>query len=129
PTLLHLLGYEDQQTTQMAGSPLRATTPYDGDTADVVRELQGIDKVNKVSRDLTPRFVILLEVVQLLVYALAAFGIRRWWPRLWELVGRRRLLGAAKYLGLASACVLPATFLANLVPWWGTGHPRIGLLA
>lgn len=128
PTLLTLLGHDDERTTQMTGSPLRATTPYDGSTADVVRELQGIDKANKVSRDLTPGFVVLLELVQAVLFVLAAVGLRRWWPWLWHRVGRRRILVTAKYLGLVAAAVLPATFLANLVPWWNAGLPKLALL-
>ncbi|MBO0828315.1 MAG: efflux RND transporter permease subunit [Streptosporangiales bacterium] len=125
PTLLQLLGHGHAQTSAMVGTPLRAGDRYDSDVADVVDRLRGIDYANKVTRDLTPAFNIVLEVGQLVIYIVAAIGLRRRWS---TPVQRRRVLRVVQVTALAGASVPAASFLANLVPWWYTGHPLPALI-
>lgn len=127
PTLLQLLGHGGEQTSRMSGSPMRATTSYGADTttADVVETLRGVDRANKVSRDLTPAFIVVLEVGQLVIYLIAAVGLRRRWSTPGQ---RSRVLRVVRIAALVGASVLPATFLANLVPWWRVDHPLLALI-
>lgn len=125
PTLLHLLGDGDSGTPEMIGTPLRTGDRYDGGVADVVDRLRGIDYANKVTRDLTPAFNIVLEVGQLVIYVVAAIGLRRRWSTPGQ---RRRVLRVVQVTALAGASVPAASFLANLIPWWYAGHPLPALI-
>lgn len=125
PTLLQLLGHGRARTPEMIGTPLRAGDPYDGDVADVVGRLRGIDHANKVTRDLTPAFNIVLEVGQLVIYIVAAVGLRRRWSTPGK---RRQVLRIVQVTALVGASVPAASFLANLVPWWYAGHPLPALI-
>lgn len=127
PTLLEMLGHGSAKTGQMVGAPMRATAPYGPDTttADVVETLSGVDRANKVSRDLTPAFIAVLEVGQLVIYLIAAIGLRRRWSTPGQ---RKRVLQVVRTSALVGASVLPATFLANLVPWSRVDHPLPALI-
>jgi hypothetical protein len=119
-------------TTTMLGTvglPIPADTlgtPWQSGAAqapDVATNLSDQDVAAQTVRWLLPRFFIGLVLTQVLFYGAAALALRRRWGA----TGRRRVLAATRLAALACAAVPVSTYLANLVPWWSTGHPLVAL--
>lgn len=121
----------DVTTTMLrtAGLPVPAEvlgTPWRSGAAqapDVATNLSDQDVAAQTVRWLLPRFFIGLVLTQVLFYGAVAIALRRRWGA----TGRRRVLAATRLAALACAAVPVSTYLANLVPWWSTGHPLLAL--
>jgi hypothetical protein len=121
PTLLSLLDVDSP--AGLVGSPLQTLSVASGEAPrDVqarLRKVADLEQAAQEVQSLVAPFFNGLVVAQLLLYGAAAIVLRRSWAS-----GRRRvaLLRAVRRIALVFATVPVATYLANTVPWWRTGH-------
>jgi hypothetical protein len=120
PTILGQLGLPIPST--LGGSELvrRAGSPTS--VAERRQDLLDYDAAAQQVHTAVPRFFTGLVLAQLLLYGFAAIALRRKWP---GERGRERTLRAVRQVALLFATVPVATFLANTVPWWRSGHPLV----
>ena len=76
-------------------------------------------------RTLVPTFFQSFIWGQLVIYLLVLLV---WKGRLGREATRSRWLGLARVVGVGAAAVPAATFLANLIPWWRTSWPLLGIV-
>ena len=76
-------------------------------------------------RTLVPTFFQAFIWGQLVIYLLVLLV---WKGRLGHEAIRSRWLGLARVVGVGAAAVPAATFLANLLPWWRTNWPLLGIV-
>jgi len=118
-TLLAELGVD--QPSAMIGSRWQASGDDRGDVAATVDQLVDDDTKAQVVRDVVGPFFTVLVLGQLVLYVLAALGLRRRWG---DESGRRlQVLRVTRATSVVFAAVPVSTFLANLVPWWRTPNP------
>jgi hypothetical protein len=115
-TVLHLLGVP--MPDGVVGRDWANGGDAPASVADTVARLADADLASQVLKQVREPFFIALVVIQLLFYGLAAVVIRRY----------RRMLTATQVVGVISGAVPIATFLAQLVPWWGFAHPMPALV-
>lgn len=124
PTVLRALGIDAPRS--MAGRPFRAAKDASASApADVVHNLVDLDSAAQAQRRLVPPFFLVLVLAQALLYALAWFALRH----LPADARRRRVLRITEVAAVTGAAALPATYLANALPWWRAGHGVLTLLA
>lgn len=115
-TILHSLGLP--QPGDAVGSCWRADGPEPASVTALTKTLNDHDvQAQSYSRLVLP-FYLVLVVVQVALYALGVFALKR-----------RELLAVTRVAALAGASLPAASFLANLIPWWSNGHPAIALVA
>ncbi len=124
PTVLSLLGAPAPDG--LVGSPLQtlgaATGDAPRDTAGRLRKVADLEQAAQSVQQLVAPFFNGLVIAQLLLYGAAAVVLRRSWA---SGVRRGRLLRWVRRVALVFACVPVATYLANTVPWWRSGHPLL----
>ena len=104
----------------LVGSPL--TRAGRGSLAGAVRGLAGEDTAAQVYRSSSGWFFAVYAVGDAVVFGaimLACLGAAR----------RRRRRACARVAGAFAGAVLPASFLASVVPWWLLPHPAAMLYA
>ena len=104
----------------LVGSPL--TRAGRGSLAGAVRGLAGQDTAAQVYRSSSGWFFAVYAVGDAVVFGaimLACLGAAR----------RRRRRACARVAGAFAGAVLPASFLASVVPWWLLPHPAAMLYA
>jgi hypothetical protein len=105
----------------LVGSPL-TSGGRGGSLAGAVRGLAGQDTAAQVYRSTSGWFFAVYAVGDAVVFGaivLACFGAAR----------RRRRRACARVAGAFAGAVLPASFLASVVPWWLLPHPAFVLYA
>ncbi|MCO5998560.1 hypothetical protein NE234_34800 [Actinoallomurus sp. WRP9H-5] len=115
-TILHTLGIA--QPKDAVGSPWRLDGRKSASVPRVVRAMADRDTHARIYSRYVMPFYIVLIVVQVALYALATVALRR---------KSDRRLAATKVLALAAGALPVASFLANVVPWWRSGHPALTL--
>ncbi len=104
----------------LVGSPL--TSSGRGSLAGAAAGLAGQDTAAQVYRSSSGWFFAVYAVGDAVTFGaimLACFGAAR----------RRRRRAAARVAGAFAGAVLPASFLASVVPWWLLPHPAVALYA
>ncbi|QVQ54427.1 hypothetical protein J4H86_12585 [Spiractinospora alimapuensis] len=117
-----LVPANESTTHRVVGGPFEAVA-RSGSTADDVQQLRDSNTAAQVVQDLMFGFFSSLVAAQLLIYAAAAYVVRRYAgrPRHW-------ILSATRVVALAGASFPVASYLANLLPWWHSSVPHIALL-
>ncbi|WP_433173477.1 hypothetical protein [Actinoallomurus sp. CA-150999] len=108
---------------QVVGDPWSHGGAY-GEVSGAAEAMRGYDRAAQVVRGTVSGFFVAFVVCQLLVYALAAVGLRGSGG-----ARRRRVLTFARTLALAGAAIPASTYLVNLVPWWKAPRPEPLLFA
>ncbi len=117
PTLLQALAVPVPDAA--VGSVIRPAPTSDSAPARLVHLLD-LEAAAQAVRPIVPIVFNGLVVAQILLYGGVTLLLRR---RGTDPARRARMLTLLRVTGVAFACVPAATFLANLVPWWRTGHP------
>lgn len=126
PTLLSLLDVDGP--VGLVGSPLQTLSVASGEAPSNVQDrllkVADLEQAAQEVQSLVAPFFNGLVVAQLLLYGAAAVVLRRSWAR------RRRLtlLRTVRRIALVFATVPVATYLANTVPWWRSGHPLLAVV-
>lgn len=115
-TVLNVIGAP--RPSDAVGSPWRDGGVRSADTTTVVRGLADRDVAAQAYRNMALPFTLVLVAVQVALYGFATFALRQ---------RRRRVLTATRVAALAAASLPAATFAANLLPWWSSGHLAIVL--
>ena len=127
PTVLSLLDVD--APVGLVGSPLQNLSVAEGKApADVqarLRKVADLEQAAQEVQSLVAPFFNGLVIAQLLLYGAAAVVLRRSWAS-----GRRRvtLLRLVRRIALVFATVPVATYLANTLPWWRSGHPLLAVV-
>lgn len=100
------------------GAPWHRDGARPAGTPSVVRALNDQDVAARAYGRMILGFDLFLVILQVALYAFATVALRR---------KGRRLLTVTKVLALAAASVPVASYLANLVPWWSSGHSGLVL--
>jgi hypothetical protein len=125
PTVLAAAGASAPDS--VAGRPVQMEGARDAGTAAAVRRLAHADDAATTQRPLVPGYFWLLVAGGLALFAAAAWSFARAWRRTGG--PRSPRYGPATHgrvvevLALAFAAVVPATLLADVVPWWRAPVP------
>jgi hypothetical protein len=111
-TILHSLGIA--KPAAAVGSPWRAEGAKPASIHSLTTTLNDQDVAAQAYSRLVLPFYLALVIVQVALYAVAAFALRR-----------RRMLAGTRIAALAAAALPAAAFLANVIPWWSTGSPAV----
>lgn len=97
--------------------------------ADAVRQLVDDDRAAAEHRPLVDPYFLLVVVLSLALYAAAAWSFTRAWRRTAgprsPRVGLGRHGAVIEVVALALAASVPATLVAQVVPWWRTPVPGL----
>ena len=125
PTVLAAAGATAPDS--VVGRPLQMDGARDADTAAAIRRLTDADRAAAAQRPLVNPYFLLLVVAGLALFAVAAWSFTRAWRR--TAGPRSPRYGPAtqgrvvEVLALAAAAAVPASLLADVVPWWRTPAP------
>ncbi len=117
-TILHSLGLK--QPADAVGSRWRDGGAAPSSISALTRRLNDHDVAAQSYSRLVLPFYLALVIVQVALYVFGTFALVR---------KRRRLLAVVKVAALAGAALPAASFLANLYPWWSSGHPAVAMVA
>lgn len=140
PTVLKILGRPAPEKL-FRGSPALPAQGRPADLSAAIGVPAGADAQATAQRGVSGWFFGLLAALQLILYALLAWLMRRSftragrtagpvgpaWVRRWIDIARRSgppVWGPFAELGLVAAAIaIPAALAAGLAPWWRAGHP------
>jgi hypothetical protein len=122
PTLYQLLSLP--MAEDIVGAPV-VHVPGSLSAADRHQALLEFDEKVVVYSEVAPPFFTALVALQLVLYAIGAWAIRR---RDDSAHVRRRVLRTTGFAALVFAAIPAATFCANLLPWWKWSAPHLGLV-
>jgi hypothetical protein len=140
PTALKILGRQGPEKL-FRGSPALPAQGRPADLSAAIGVPASADAQATAQRGVSGWFFILLAALQLILYAVLGWLMRRSftragraagpvgpaWVRRWVELSRRTgppAWGKAAELALVAAAVaIPAALLAGLAPWWRAGHP------
>ncbi|MEO8329649.1 MAG: hypothetical protein ABI586_06570, partial [Candidatus Nanopelagicales bacterium] len=122
PTIFEMIGLP--AAADFVGAPI-SSVPAAATSSERVQDLILFDRKVTVYSSVAPAFFTVLVALQLLLYASAAFVIRRRGVTTDVL---RRVLRMTGLVALFSVAVPVSTFLANLVPWWTWTYAHLGLV-
>ncbi|GAA3751668.1 glycosyltransferase family protein [Salinactinospora qingdaonensis] len=101
-----------------------ADRPADFDTA--LQRLIRFNTAAKVVESLMAGFFSGLVAIQLLIYAAAAYTLKRYGDR--DRKKRHVVLSVTRVVALGGAAFPVSSYLANLIPWWSAPMPHLALL-
>ena len=113
-TILHSLGIK--QPSDAVGARWRDDGARPASIATLTKNLNDHDVAAQSYSRLVVPFYLTLVIVQVALYGFGTFVLSR---------KRRRVLAVTRIAALAGASLPVASFLANLVPWWSSGHPAV----
>jgi hypothetical protein len=125
PTVLAAAGASAPDS--VVGRPVQMDSARGEDTAAAIRRLTEADRAATAQRPLVNGFFLLVVIAGLALFAVATWSFRRAWRRTGGPRSRRH--GPATHgrvvevLALAAATAVPASLLAQVVPWWRTPAP------
>ncbi|MBR8740549.1 hypothetical protein [Nocardiopsis sp. MG754419] len=123
-TVLHALGLRPETPT---GGRVWQLNERPATTEAAVERLVDFNTAAVVVGASIPGFFSGLVVLQLLIYAAAAYALHRYSD---HQRGKRALvLSVTRVVALAGAAFPVASYLANLIPWWAADTPPLALLA
>jgi hypothetical protein len=131
PTVLAAAG--GTAPDSVVGRPVQMDTARGDGTAAAIRRLVDADRAAAVQRPLVGPYFLLIVLGGLALFGVAAWSFTRAWRRTGGLRSPRN--GPAvqgrvvEVLALAVATAVPASLLAQVVPWWRTPAPAVVLLA
>ncbi|TDQ53162.1 hypothetical protein [Actinorugispora endophytica] len=122
-TLLHAMGVDT-----LPGTVGRAwvEAPRPPGLTEAVGRLVEFTTAAEVVESLVPGFFSGLVALQLLIYAAAAFALKRYSDR--DLSKRHLVLSVTRVVALGGAAFPVSSYLANLIPWWSAALPQLALL-
>ncbi|MDQ1537949.1 MAG: hypothetical protein QOE58_2342 [Actinomycetota bacterium] len=127
PTILQHLNIP--RPSSLGGTPLRfipANESSDQSADARLRALLDYDEASHKVHTLVEPFFYAWVGIQLALY----LGAAVLWKRGWGTRGQRRqLLRVTRRVAIVAATVPASTFLANLVPWWRSSAPLVGVVA
>ncbi|MFC7326558.1 hypothetical protein [Marinactinospora rubrisoli] len=97
--------------------------------ADFTEAVNGLVEFNtaaKVVESLIASFFSGLVAIQLLIYAAAAYTLKRYGGR--DRKKRDVVLSVIRAVALGGAAFPVSSYLANLIPWWSAAQPQLALL-
>jgi hypothetical protein len=113
-TILHSLGIK--QPSDAVGARWHDDGVKPTSIATLAKNLNDHDVAAQSYSRLVLPFYLTLVIVQVALYGFGTFVLSR---------KRRRVLAVTRVAALAGASLPVASFLANLVPWWSSGHPAV----
>ncbi|MFP5347454.1 MAG: hypothetical protein ACLGIA_10550 [Actinomycetes bacterium] len=124
PTVLDLLGV--RAPSGLVGAPIRPLRGTAASPGQLLQKLVDLNTSASTVNRLVPPFFLGLVFAELLLYGIAALALRVQWG---GPAGRRPVLRWMRRVAIVFASVPVSTFLANLVPWWRTGHDLLAVVA
>ncbi|NYE45287.1 hypothetical protein HDA32_000407 [Spinactinospora alkalitolerans] len=123
-TLLHALSV-DNPPGLVGRAWMEVPAPADFDEA--VTGLVEFNTAAKVVESLMAGFFSGLVALQLLIYAAAAYTLKRYGDR--DRKKRDLVLSVTRVVALAGAAFPVSSYLSNLIPWWSAETPQLALLS
>nr|WP_233515456.1 hypothetical protein [Marinitenerispora sediminis] len=122
-TLLHAMALDSPPSmVGRAWKEVRAPADF----TEAVNNLVEFNTAAKVVESLIASFFSGLVAIQLLIYAAAAYTLKRYGGR--DRKKRDVVLSVTRAVALGGAAFPVSSYLANLIPWWSAAQPQLALL-